>query len=119
MTTGERIKEARLHAGLTQTELAQKMGYKSKAAISKIETNVNDITQSTIVKFAEVLDTSVSYLMGWEEEDTQNKLREAANRMAEEQRLLELFRQLTPEQQRLVIVQLRAIVQSQADQGAG
>lgn len=51
---------------MTQDELALRMGYKSKAAISKIETNVNDITQSTVVRFAEVLDTTIAYLMGWE-----------------------------------------------------
>ena len=29
---------------------------------------INDITQSKIVAFAEALDTSPAYLMGWEEE---------------------------------------------------
>ena len=67
MTIGDRISLRRKELNLTQEELACKMGYKSKAAISKIETGVNDITQSTIAKFAEVLDTSVPYLMGWDE----------------------------------------------------
>ena len=67
MLIGDRISQRRKELGMTQTELAKKMGYKSKAAISKIETNVNDITQSAVVKFAEVLDTSIAYLMGWEE----------------------------------------------------
>ena len=67
MTIGERIASRRKALGLTQDELAKKMGYKSKAAISKIETNVNDISQSQVVKFAEVLDTTINYLMGWEE----------------------------------------------------
>lgn len=66
MTVGERIALRRKALGLTQSELASLMGYKSKAAISKIETGVNDIAQSTIVKFAEVLDTSVAFLMGWD-----------------------------------------------------
>lgn len=66
MTVGERIAQRRKTLGLTQSELASMMGYKSKAAISKIETGVNDIAQSTIVKFAEVLDTSVAFLMGWD-----------------------------------------------------
>lgn len=66
MPIGDRIAARRKQLGLTQEELAKRMGYKSKAAISKIETNVNDITQSTVVKFAEVLDTSINYLMGWE-----------------------------------------------------
>lgn len=71
MLIGDRIAARRKELNMTQEELAHKMGYKSKAAISKIETNVNDITQSTVVKFAEVLQTSVAYLMGWEEEKAQ------------------------------------------------
>ena len=71
MLIGDRIAARRKELNMTQEELAHKMGYKSKAAISKIETNVNDITQSTVVKFAEALQTSVAYLMGWEEEKAQ------------------------------------------------
>ena len=71
MLIGDRIAARRKELNMTQEELARKMGYKSKAAISKIETNVNDITQSTVVKFAEALQTSVAYLMGWEEEKAQ------------------------------------------------
>lgn len=67
MSVGSKIAQRRKELGLTQGELAHLMGYKSKAAISKIETGVNDITQSTVVKFAEVLDTSVAYLMEWDE----------------------------------------------------
>lgn len=44
------------------------MGYKSRSSINKIETGENDIPQSKIVAFARALNTSPSYLMGWEEE---------------------------------------------------
>lgn len=57
----------RKELGITQEELALKMGYKSKSTINKIELGKNDIPQSKVVKFAEVLQTSVAYLMGWEE----------------------------------------------------
>ena len=43
------------------------MGYKSKSSINKIELGINDVTQSKIIKFAEVMNTSVEYLMGWDE----------------------------------------------------
>lgn len=64
---GERIKQLRVKNGLTQEELAAKMGYKSKSTINKIELGVNDIPQSRVAQFAKVLNTSVGYLMGWEE----------------------------------------------------
>lgn len=65
---GKRIKQKREEYGWTQEELAKRMGYKSKSTINKIEMGINDISQSKIVKFAEVLNTSVAYLMGWDQE---------------------------------------------------
>ncbi len=64
---GLRIKEKREALGITQEELAQKLGYKNKSSIAKIETGTNDIVQSKVVEFATVLNTTVAYLMGWEE----------------------------------------------------
>ena len=74
MPIGDRIAERRRALGMTQEELALRMGYKSKAAISKIETNVNDITQSTVVRFAEVLNTTIAYLMGWDASSASTEL---------------------------------------------
>ena len=65
-TIGMRIKEARIKKGLSQTELAGKLGYKSRSSISKIETGGRDIPKSQVVKIAEILDLTPSYLMGWE-----------------------------------------------------
>lgn len=63
---GKRIKEKREHIGMTQEELATKLGYKNKSTIAKIENGTNDIVQSKVIEFANVLDTSVAYLMGWD-----------------------------------------------------
>ena len=62
----------RKELGITQEELACRMGYKSKSTINKIELGINDIPQSKVVKFAEVLNVSVAYLMGWEEVQKNN-----------------------------------------------
>lgn len=67
-TIGERIKEARTKKGLSQTELAEKLGYKSRSSINKIEVGGRDIPRSQIVRIAESLDVTPSYLMGWEDE---------------------------------------------------
>lgn len=67
MTDGDRVKSARLKKGYTQEELAQKLGYKSRSSVNKIETK-RDIPRSMIVKLAEVLDVTPSYLMGWDED---------------------------------------------------
>lgn len=73
---GTRIKNRRIELGMSQDELAEKMGYKSRSTIAKIEKGVNDVVQANIVKFSEVLNTSVAYLMGWEtnKEETSKKI---------------------------------------------
>ena len=63
---GKRIREKREAIGMTQEELAAKLGYKNKSSIAKIETGANDIVQSKVIEFANVLHTTVSYLMGWD-----------------------------------------------------
>ena len=59
MQIGDRIKARRIELGLTQDELAKKLGYKSRSTINKIELNINDITQPKIIDFAAALDTTV------------------------------------------------------------
>ena len=66
---GERIRIKREECKWTQKELACRMGYTHRATINKIETNINDVSASNIIKFAKVLGTSVEYLMGIEKTD--------------------------------------------------
>lgn len=68
---GERIRKARLEKGLSQAELAELLGYKSRSSINKIEVEGRDIPRSSIVKFAQVLGVTPSYLMGWEDESSE------------------------------------------------
>lgn len=60
----DRIKQRRLELGLTVEELAQKMGYKDKSSISKIENGKADIPQSKVVAFARALNTTTAFLVG-------------------------------------------------------
>lgn len=60
------IKERRTELHLTQSELADKMGYADKSMIAKIEKGLVDLPQSKIIAFAKALETTPSYLMGWE-----------------------------------------------------
>ena len=61
------IKKRRKELGLTQTDLALKLGYADKSMIAKIESGKVDLAQSKIVAFADVLETTPAYLMGWED----------------------------------------------------
>lgn len=62
---GERIRTRRKELRLNQTQLAEITGYRDKTAISRIESGENDLTQSKIMLFANALQTSPSYIMGW------------------------------------------------------
>lgn len=70
---GDNIMKLRKEMGLTQEELALKLGYKSKSTINKIELGINDISQSKIVRFAKALNTTPAHLMGWDEEELKAK----------------------------------------------
>lgn len=73
-TLYDRIKSRRTELGMTIEELARKMGYKDKSSISKIEKGKADIPQSKIAAFADALETTPAYLMGWEEQPTPTKM---------------------------------------------
>lgn len=67
MNIGERIKERRLELGMTQEELADKVGFKTRASVSRLEGGDRNIPLSKLRKLAEVLETTVGYLMGMED----------------------------------------------------
>jgi repressor LexA len=63
---GEKIKEKREKLNLSQEQLADKLGYKSKTSIHKVEQGMTDLPQSKIIEFAKALNTTPTYLMGLE-----------------------------------------------------
>ena len=63
MFIGNNIRKARELKGLTQDELAKRMGYKSRSTIARIENGDNDVSQSKLKKFAEILDVSIDFLL--------------------------------------------------------
>ena len=72
MGIGDRIKQRRIELRMSQQELATAMGYTSKSTINKIELVKNDVSQSKLVKFSKVLNTTPSYLMDWDLDDENN-----------------------------------------------
>lgn len=66
MGIGNRIKTKREELGLSQGELAKKLGYSSRSAIAKIEREASDIPYTKIKEFADALNTSINYLVNGE-----------------------------------------------------
>lgn len=69
---GERIKELRKKAGLTQQELAEKLGYVSKVSINQIETGQRPLPAGKVIDTAKALNTSVNYLFGITDDPSPN-----------------------------------------------
>lgn len=111
-TVGDNILRRRRELGLTQEELAKRMGYKSKSTINKIEMGINDIPQSKIAKFAAVLFTTPAYLMGWEDDETASSTE--IELTEGEKVLIDLFRMLPDEAQKMYLEVLRNSLKKQS-----
>lgn len=69
MTIGERIKNRRTSLGISQVSLADKVSI-SKQSLYKYENGIiTNIPSDKISQIADALDTTPSYLMGWDKED--------------------------------------------------
>lgn len=66
-TIGKRLKYAQEKKGLTNKELAQKMGKNSPSTIISWQNDTTEITVSQLKELAVILDVSVSFLMNGEE----------------------------------------------------
>ncbi len=59
-----RIRLRREALGISQEELARRMGYRSKSSITKLEKGINDLPQAKLEELAQALETSPAYLLG-------------------------------------------------------
>lgn len=112
MNIGAKIKQLRCHMGFTQEELASS-AKTTKQTIHKYETGIiSNIPASKIKAIADKLNTTPSYLMGWESEkenEKQNRPSPDKIILTEGERLvLDLFNEVPEEQQPMVIEMIRA-----------
>lgn len=83
ITINDRIALRRKELNMTQQELALKVGYTSKSTINKIELGINDVKHKKIKIFADALQTTTSWLMGWDEPDNKPKLTEKQQQLVD------------------------------------
>ena len=67
MTMYDRIRQLRTEQGMSQEDLARKVGYKGRSMIARVESGQVDISQTKIQAFAQALNTSVDYLLDGEQ----------------------------------------------------
>lgn len=66
---GQRIKQMREQLGLSQEELAKRIGSSNRSTISNYEQGNRSFKLSQIALFSKALGTTPTYLMGWEDEE--------------------------------------------------
>ena len=59
-----RIRQRREQLGMSQEELAARMGYRSKSSITKLEKGINDLPRAKLEELAAALNTTPAWLMG-------------------------------------------------------
>ena len=101
---GERIRKARLEAGLSQSNLARK-AYFRQPSISKIESGVRSVSAEEILYFSYALDKPILYFFP---EEFQDKI-STEDLTILEQELLAQARRLHLDDLRKLIAQARAI----------
>lgn len=107
MSLGQNIRIYREKLGMSQQELAKKLGYKDRSTIAKIENDTNDLTQSKIAAIAKVLETTPASLMGWDSKENQPTETDGLDDL--DRQLLALLKLLSREQKQLLLAQLRVL----------
>lgn len=76
MTFGERVKQARLAKGLTQSQLAKCAGYAGATSIASLETQGRcNAAAGKIVNLCKALDTDPNTILGWNDENKTFKVK--------------------------------------------
>ena len=90
-----RIKALRIESGLTQKELAEKIGSTSKNIWAYENGNANP-PYDVLIAYAKYFDVTTDYLLGLEDDFGQKSIRNQSTYSAEERKLINDFRQLSP-----------------------
>lgn len=95
----ERIKKIRLERGMTQQDLADALGLKSRSSINKIEMDSYEIGLDKVKKIAKALDVDPDYLVFGDRETKREEIDQLFNQLTEAQQdaVLAFLRSLTSE----------------------
>lgn len=106
MELATKVRVRREELGLSQDELAKRMGYKSRTSINKIE-NGRPVSQKIIVALADALGVSAAYLMGWEEDPEEKEKSTAADDgLSEKRKALIDFAMSVPDDKAEMLLQV-------------
>ena len=105
MDLANRVRQRREELGLSQEDLALRMGYSSRTSVNKIE-NGRPCSQKIITRLSEALNVSIPYLMGWEDEEQKKEQPIDFDGLSEKRRALIEFAMSVPEDKADMILQV-------------
>ena len=109
-----KIKQLRLERDMTLEQVASIVGV-GKSTVRKWETGmIANMKRDKISLLASALGTTPAYLMGWKEDTEQAKSPDALTLTEGETMLLELFRQIPEDAQKMYLEVLRASLKNQS-----
>ena len=109
-----KIKELRLERRMTLEQVADIVGV-GKSTVRKWETGmIANMKRDKIALLAKALGTTPAYLMGWKEETEQTNSPNEPKLTEGEELLLELFRQIPEDAQKMYLEVLRASLKNQS-----
>lgn len=107
MTLGENIKHYRKKAGLTQVQLAKKVGTQ-QYSLARYENDVVTPSKDLLLKLASTLAVSLDILFG--NEQPTKDITSEPKRSSREGKLLDVFRELPATQQRAILQQAQGLL---------
>lgn len=107
---GYRVKELRNKKSINQTKFAQLLGV-SRSAVSMWEIDKSEPDNEMLIKISQVLNCSTDYLLG-KTETIKTPLQMQESLTADEQKLLNYFRELNDEGQYILLNQAQALATS-------
>lgn len=104
----QRIRDLRQERGLTLEQVASIVGV-GKSTVRKWETGmIANMKRDKIASLAAALGTTPAYLMGWPEDEEKKDSPDELALTEGEKMLLELFRKIPADRQKIVIQMIRA-----------
>ena len=121
MDLTEILKELRVNAGLTQKELAAKLGI-GQSTIVGYEKGIREPTVSNLALYAKYFNVSIDYIVGLEDDfgvRVDDKEKKPDTLSAEERRLLEGYREINASGKKLVMQTVETLRTTASGSGSG
>ena len=109
MSIGKKIQILRKQVGITQSQLAEKLGLKQQA-ITDYETGRNDVPTKRLMEIAVILGVKPAELLDLDIDSELNKKSNLISPSSRKAKAIKIFDELTPTEQRAALGMMNALI---------